>query len=91
MMRDAQKSKRKLSYVYLTFTIHVYHFILYNIIFYNKCKRKNVKLHDTLHGECHGHDLSIGGIMRSYVYLSNHVGNTVNFGKHEKRLPGGSH
>ena len=90
MMRDAQKSKRNLSYVYLTFTSYVYHFILYNTIFYNKSKRKNVKLHDTTHENCF-HDLSYRVcIRRIYVYLSSHVGNSVIFRKHEKRLPGGS-
>jgi hypothetical protein len=89
-MIRTQKSKRNLSYVYLTFTSYVYHFILYNTIFHNKSKRKNVKLHDTSHENCN-HDLCLrGGIMKIYVYLSNHVGNSVNFGKQKKRLPGGS-
>ena len=58
-MIRTQKSKRNLSYVYLTFTSYVYHFILYNTIFFIKVNVTNVKRH-TIHERMH--DLSRGRV-----------------------------
>lgn len=88
MLGLIRKGRRNLRNVYPTSTGNVYLFFLYYIIFFNKVDVVDVKY--TIHGECHGHDLSIGGIMRSNVYHSNHAGNSANFGRHKKRLPGGS-
>ena len=60
MIGHAQKSKRNFSNVYLTFITYIYHFILYNTIYFNKVNLVNVR-HVTLHGNC-DHDLSIGWV-----------------------------